>query len=259
MPVSQRRAALIARLRHRKARERERAVLVEGVRAVAEALACGVDVRFALASPRLDASEEGRRLEERLAAAGVTVERVDDEDLVRLSDTERPQGILLVCAQPGEGAPELTEGGRYLVLDGVQDPGNAGTLARAAVAFGLDGVIALDGTVDLWGAKAVRASAGMVFRLPLRSRTVGTIAADADAAALRILLADPDGVDVGCTDRTGGWALVVGNEGAGCRDDVARLAAGRVAVPMPGPAESLNVGMAGAILLYALTRETDLG
>lgn len=258
VPVSQRRASLVRRLRRRKTRERERSVLVEGVRAVAEAIAAGVEVRFAVASPRLDANPDGLRLQERLSAAGVVPDRVEDQDLESLADTEHPQGILLVCTQPVEPEGTLSSAGRYLVLDGVQDPGNAGTLVRAATAFGLDGVIALDGTVDLWGAKAVRASAGMAFRIPIRTMTMEALAAASSAAAVRILVADPRGIDIARADRHPGWVLVTGNEGVGPRDEIARLAADRVAVPMPGPAESLNVGMAGAVLLYALTREIDL-
>jgi TrmH family RNA methyltransferase len=251
--LSQRQGALVANLRVPKSRAREAAVLVEGVRAVSEALAAGARVRFVVASPRLVASEEGNALRERLAAFDVT--EVDDAELARHSDTETHQGVLLVCDEPSGGLDGLAPAGWYLVLDGVQDPGNVGTLVRAAVAFGLDAVIALDGTADPWSAKTVRSAAGMTFRLPI-VRTSST-AAIARLSELRvpILVADAGGEDVGARRHDHGFALVVGNEGAGARRDIAAAAAATVAVRMPGPAESLNVAMAGAILLHELTRE----
>jgi len=260
MPLSQRRAALIRRLRTRKTREREGLVLVEGVRAVGEALDAGVGLRLVVVSSRLDATPEGSQLRARLTEAGIEVDEVTNAELGELSDTRHPQGVLLVCAEP-TATFRISAEGRYLVLDAVQDPGNAGTLIRAATAFGLDGVIALDGTVDLWSAKAVRASAGMAFRMPIQSMSAGALVERVSAGDVELLVADMRGPSV--PDRsTGGWLLVVGNEGSGPRPEVLAAAATKVSVPMPGPAESLNVGMAGAILLYALTsstRETIVG
>jgi TrmH family RNA methyltransferase len=227
-------------------------VLVEGARAVAEALAGGAAVSFVVTSPKLLASDAGAALAARLE--GLDVDRVGDDELADLADTENPQGILLVCKEPGAGLERVREGGRYLVLDGVQDPGNAGTLLRAAVAFGLDGVVPLDGTVDPWAAKTVRASAGMVFRLPVIAGSAQDVVARLGAAGVPILVADARGEDVERLSGAASFALVVGNEGAGVRSDLRRAARSVVAVPMAGPAESLNVGMAGSILLYTLTR-----
>lgn len=259
MTLSQRRVSLVRRLRKRKTREREAAVLVEGVRAVGEALGAGVAVRFAVVSPRLAASSGGSALAGLLADREIETVVVDDVELTALSDTEHPQGVLLVCEEPASGSGVLSPDGRYLVLDAVQDPGNAGTLVRAATAFGLDGVVALDGTVDLWSAKAVRASAGMVFRITLASVTAGELLERTSPEGIAILVADARGTDVAELGKTGGWTLVVGNEGSGPRPEVTKAGVERVKVPMRGPAESLNVGMAGAILLYALTRETVVG
>jgi len=251
--LSQRRAGLVAKLRVPKSRVREGAVLVEGVRAVTEALEAGVEVQFAVTSARLAATDGGGALARRLAA--VDAATVEDGELARLSDTETHQGVLLVCAEPSAALGRIEPAGRYLVLDGIQDPGNAGTLVRAAVAFGLDAVICLDGTVDVWSPKTVRSSAGMIFRLPV----VRAAAADAidrlSSVRVPMLVADARGEDVEARRHDHGFALVVGNEGAGVRPEIAVSAAATVAVRMPGPAESLNVAMAGAILLHALTRE----
>lgn len=255
MHLSQRRAQVVGRLRQRKTREREGLVLVEGLRAVAEALAAGARASFAVVSPRLSLLDGGNELLAALARDAVEVAEVDDAELTRLSDTEHPQGVLLVCRQPAGSDEAFVPGARLLVLDGIQDPGNVGTLVRAATAFAVDGVVALDGTADPWGAKAVRASAGMVFRRPLVQVAAGDALRRLGDAGIPVLVADASGVDVEGVDVPGGWALAVGNEGAGPRPDVRGAAFATVRIPMPGAAESLNAGVAGSILLYALTRE----
>jgi RNA methyltransferase, TrmH family len=258
MELSQRRALLIGRLRSRKSRAREGLVLVEGVRAVREALAAGARSRFAVVSPRLGGGDEGARLDAALAETGIDVATVTDEDLTRLTDTDQPQGVLIVCEETAAAAPPFRTGGRYLALDSIQDPGNAGTLIRAAVAFALDGVIVLSGTVDPWGAKAVRASAGMVFRMPITKLSLPEVASGSREAGVPLWIAEGGGEDVRGVHPRGGFALVLGNEGAGVRPEMEELAERRVAVAMRGGAESLNVGVAGSILLHELTRERSL-
>jgi len=251
--LSQTRRALLRRLGQRKRREREGLVLVEGIRAVEEVLNAGGCSELALVAPRLRRLDGGTELEERIASLGAPVEHVDDRELGELADTDHPQGVLLVCRQPDDpGLPQAP--GLYLVLDAVQDPGNVGTLVRAAVAFGLDGVVALDGSADPWGAKAVRASTGLVFRIGVtRQRAEPTLEA-LESVGVPVLVADPTGEPVG-RPREDNWALVIGNEGGGVRPSVAGRAAGAVRVPMRGPAESLNAAVAGAILMYAMTSE----
>jgi TrmH family RNA methyltransferase len=252
MGLSQRREKLIARLRTPKTRAREGAVLVEGVRAVGEALDAGVEVTFVVVSARLSHSEAGTALLRRLEAYDVT--HVEEAVLDGLSDTETGQGVMLVCAEPAVGLEALERGGRYLVLDGVQDPGNAGTLIRAAVAFQLDAVVCLDGSVDPWGCKPVRASAGMVFRLPVVRATAADLLTRLEASGVPLYVADAEGVDVNVQPTRPSFAIALGNEGRGVRDGLLKAAAGTTAVRMPGGAESLNVAMAGAILMHALTR-----
>lgn len=255
MELSQRRRQVLGRLRHRKTREREGLVLVEGIRAAGEALAAGAVPAFAVTSPRLDALAGGAELVSALRGSGVDVAHVDDAALTELGDTEHPQGVLLVCREPSWSADDVVAPGRrYLVLDGVQDPGNVGTLLRAATAFALDGVLALDGTCDPWSAKAVRSSAGMAFRVPVLRLGAPEALSLLGAAGVPVLVADAGGADVAGVDGSGGWALVVGNEGSGPRDAVRQGSVAIVRIPMPGPAESLNAAVAASILLYALTR-----
>ena len=193
------------------------------------------------------------RLPKELALTGIETVEVADAGLTVLSDTETPQGILLVCPEP-PGDPAILPQGALLVLDGIQDPGNLGTLLRASAAFGVATVVVLDGTVDPYLPKAVRAATGALFRI----RVIRS-AWEAVAERLRVrgplLMADMTGRDVGAVQPAGEWALVVGSEAAGPRPAVRAAATEMVAVPMRGGGDSLNAGVAGAILLYVLTRQ----
>lgn len=252
MPLSQRRRQLIGRLRRRRMRRREGLVLVEGIRAVGEALSASASARFAVASPRLSQLPGGPSLRSRLEGQ-TSLELVQDSELAQLADTEHPQGVLAVFAEPDD--PGIETRGRYVILDGVQDPGNVGTIVRAAVGFGLDGVVALEGTADPWGAKAVRASAGMAFRIPVTQCSWEEAQEGLIRVGVGVIVGDAEGRDVLSVMPPPTWALVVGSEGSGPRDSVRAAADQLLGIRLPGPAESLNVGVAAAILMYTLTRE----
>ncbi|MFP4624013.1 MAG: TrmH family RNA methyltransferase [Gemmatimonadota bacterium] len=240
-------------LARRKNREAEGLFLAEGVRVVEELLGAGVVPRLAVVSSSLEDTERGVRLAARLPAA-VEVRHVSASELKALSDTSTPQGVLVVAETPGASLAALAPAGPsvVLVLDGVQDPGNLGTLGRAAAAFGCDGLVYLPGTVDPWSPKAVRASAGAVFRIPVVAATVEGLDGWRARHGYVLAGADAGGEPVGPLGER--VALVVGNEGAGLTGAVAARCDRFVSVPMRGGTESLNVAVAGGILLYELTR-----
>jgi len=255
-------------LRRRRARERLGLFVAEGVRAVEAALDAGVAARGALAGPALGATDRGRALRARLDAAAVPVVDVDERDFVSAADTEAPQGVLLVAERPAAPAaladhPALAAAARdaapgrelrLLVLDAVQDPGNVGTLVRAAAGLGAAGVVALPGTADLWGAKVVRAGMGAHFVLPTLAGTTDGLAEFLRAFDVPLWGADGAGrpVAAAAADAPARLAVALGNEGAGLTAPVRALAAGLVAVPSGGRVESFNVAVAGSILLYEL-------
>ncbi len=143
-----------------------------------------------------------------------------------------------------------------MVWEGVQGRGERGTVVRAWVAFGRGGGIAMGGTADPGAAKTVRASAGMEFRIPVgKARAFGTVAA-LQQAGVALRVAAGDGEPVVSDEPRAGFALIVGNEGAGVRDELKAAATSTVSIPMRGGAESLNVGMAASVMLYELTKET---
>ncbi len=255
MALSETRRRLVNRLHRRRTREREGLVLVEGVRAVEEALEQGARPRFVLLTPR------GRELATHGPKAALDrvgdVQEVTEHEMEAVAGTDTPQGVLLVAEEPRfEPAAVFGDpGARVLVLDGVQDPGNVGTLVRAAAAFACTAVVALDGTAEVWSAKALRAAAGTAFRIPVLHRSWQEAGPALDASGLPLLRADAGGTPVARAPSMPAWALAVGGEGEGCRPAVAARADRTLAIPMPGGTESLNVGVAGAILLYELTRE----
>jgi len=252
--LSKGRQGLIERLKARKSRPREGLVLVEGIRSSAGALAAGANINFVIRSPRLLDTEAGRVLASALEVGEAETHEVDDAELAELSDTEHPQGVLCVCSEPGFDLAQLRSQHptTLLLLDGLQDPGNLGTLIRAAHAFGVDAVIVLDGSVDPWNPKAVRAAAGAIFHVHITRAPWAEARPWLEEERIEILAADPSGDDV-CSFQPGvSWALAVGNEGAGLRADVAAASTRSIAIPMLGSAESLNAGVAGSILLHNL-------
>jgi RNA methyltransferase, TrmH family len=250
---------LILRLRDRRGRAREGLVLLEGPRTVATARAAGARFRFGLLEADGRAEEVGRSLE----GDGVPVVHVERGEIETLADTESPQGILAVAEEPRPVLPAVSEGAdhvlseRLLLLDAIQDPGNVGTLVRAAAAFGLDRVIALHGTADPWNPKAVRAAVGISFRIPVHRMREEEAYSWLGSAGLPLLVAEPRGTDVRASpprfSSAGGFALLVGNEGAGPRPAALERADALVALRLAPGVESLNAAVAGSILMWAMS------
>jgi TrmH family RNA methyltransferase len=244
-------------LHRRRARERRGLTLAEGVRLLEEALAAGVVIRGAAIAPGLEATPRGMALKRRLALADVPLQRVDDDLLGQLADTEHPQGIVAVIAPRAWALADLpvNSSSVILVLDGVQDPGNVGALARAALGLGASGLVTLPGTAELQNPKALRGSMGALFRLPAVAASTEDFIRWANEAGVPLWTAAADGRPIGEVRRDGPVALVLGNEGAGVRPELARAAAHSVSVPLTGGVDSLNVAVAAGILLYEVTRD----
>jgi len=257
MALSKEKSKLVQRLWSPRLRAREGLFLVEGVRGVREFLQSTLPLtpRFAIASPRLLDTGGGPELLADLREGGVLLAEVETTELNALAHAETTQGVLLVLEEPRWPWPSGPSAGfhRFLLLDGVQDPGNVGTLIRAARAFGLDAVLALDGTADPWGPKTVRGSAGAYAHIPVFKMPWTEARGRLGDLGVPILVAEADGKDVRRWSGPPGWALVLGNEGAGVRPEIRDQAEVRLAIPMADAVDSLNVAVAGAILLFALT------
>lgn len=251
-------------LHEKKYRDREGSYLVEGDRLVEEALAQGLAKTVVL---RDDRREECGHFAE--ARQPITLLK---EDLFRkVALTEHSQGVLAVVkkhdydrtafrAAATEAADGSPGGAHLLVLDGLQDPGNLGTILRTAAAAGYGGAVLLKGTTDPYAPKVVRAAAGALFRLPLYF--VGARAATEEEAATEAvaLLREMGKTPVGTSpeggqpyleaDLSGAVALVIGNEGNGLSETMRRLVDRYVYIPMQHDMESLNAAVAAGILMY---------
>lgn len=244
-------------LHRRKARERRGLALAEGIRLIEEALAAGIVIQGVLAAPALDATPRGEALRAGLRAASVPIETVTDDELVELADTEHPQGIVAVVAPKAWTTSDIraARGHPVVVLDGVQDPGNLGTIARTGSAFGAAGLVALPGTADLLNPKALRGSMGALFRLPAVHLPDAEFLAWSGSAGVEVWTTDAEGEDIRhVAPPAGPVALVLGNEGAGVRSELRAASARRVAIPIAAATESLNVAVAAGILLHEVTR-----
>lgn len=244
---------LARRLGRRREREEAGLCLVEGRRAVEEILAVA-GLEAVLHTPELAAERP-----DLLAAvpAGVPVFQTSAKEFAALARTETPQGILAVARIPFSSWAVLAAGRRPLVaLEGIQDPGNLGTVIRAAAAFGA-GVIVGPGSVDPYNPKVVRATAGYLFRFPPAPLSVPAKEGMAllRGAGYRIFAAGPRGeVALPQADLAGPVAIWVGNEGGGLSEEAVAAADHSLRIPAPGPVESLNAGVAAAVILYEIAR-----
>jgi len=247
---------LVRDLRLRRGRERRGLALAEGVRLVEEALAAGLVIRHVLVGPALEATPRGQALKAALSAAGHGVVAATEREFDGLAATEHPQGVLAVVEPPAWTLDQVRPGPRapVLVLDGVQDPGNVGTMVRSAFALGAAGILALPGTAELTNPKTLRATMGGYFRLPCVSIDEPGFRSWAESAGVRVLIAATNGASARSARGTP-LAVVVGNEGAGTRPSLDTWAHGRIGVALRQGAESLNVAVAAGILLYEVTRE----
>lgn len=250
--LSQRQSRRVRALHRRKERRASGECLVEGPRVIEELLDEGRHLTLVLYTEEASSDPAGRRLESRARSAGVDVERVSDRELRELAGTVTPQGWLAVARIPDWAWSDL-DATRLLVLDGVSDPGNVGTLIRTAEALGVGGLVALSGTADPWNPKVVRASAGSSFRVPVVEASWAETRDRLQESGTPLWAAASDGEPLSRGDAPPSKvALVLGNEASGVSRSVRSDAERIVAIPMRGRVESLNAALAGAILLDRL-------
>ncbi|MBE6074991.1 MAG: RNA methyltransferase [Selenomonas ruminantium] len=253
---------LAASLHSRKHREREGLFIAEGIRLGEMAAAAGWDIVFGLYTAELSGQVRGQKLLAKLKAQGCLLCETTAAVYRKTSATDTPQGILLVMRQQKSRLAELPAADKplYVVLDGVQDPGNAGTIIRTADAVGADGVILLKGSVDVFSDKTVRSTMGSLFHLPVCTEvTAGELT---EFMASRSLTLYATALDASAKphfaqDFTQGAAIVFGNEGNGVSDEILQQAQ-KTYIPMYGRAESLNVGVSAAVVLYEAIRQRQV-
>jgi TrmH family RNA methyltransferase len=250
------RVRAVAKLAKRDARSQTGLFLLEGPQAVTEALSFRPELVVDLfATPT--ALERYSAIAQAAAAAGIDAEFVSEHVLEAMADTVSPQGIVAVCRQFPTSVKEILAGAPKLVaiLEEVRDPGNAGTIIRAADAAGADAVILTGRTVDLYNPKVVRATTGSLFHLPVAvGAELESVIEKAKGAGLQVIAADIKGADLLAARKAGALssptAWVFGNEAHGLSDEHYALADWVITVPIYGHAESMNLATAASVCLY---------
>jgi TrmH family RNA methyltransferase len=240
----------IRSLVRRRARQREGRFVVEGTRLVEEAVEAGIRPALVLYTEAWAGTEPGQRLLPALGGAEDGAWRTSARVLADCADTESPQGVLAVLSSLQlEPRP-----GMVLVLDGLRDPGNLGTILRSALAASVGLVILAPGTVDLYNPKVVRGAMGAHFRLPALCLDWPAIARR--LAGRRVWLADAQGETAyDAIDWTLPSALIVGGEPAGAGREASDLTGGTTYIPMAKGVESLNAAMAATAILFEVARQ----
>jgi TrmH family RNA methyltransferase len=241
-------------LGRRKAREKHSLFVAEGVRSVEELLRSGLKIEGVLIAPQLSDAPRGQLLRSAVENAGVDILEVSEKDFRSAAETESPQGVMAIAAIPQRDLDGLAAGKRFriLVLDGVQDPGNAGTIVRTAAALGATATIALPGTVDLWNPKVIRSSMGAQFAHPVIHAPVEALLAFLQRGGIQLWCADAGGDPIDTASVPDRLAIALGNEGAGASAEIRTAATKHVSLPISQGVESLNVAVAAGIILYQL-------
>jgi TrmH family RNA methyltransferase len=241
-------------LLRRAQRRQENAFLVEGNRAVLDVLESGATIEELFVVEEL--AEAAAAVQSR--AAGIPVHVVGWAIAKAITDSVTPQGIVAVAASPLRPLAAIeARAGLVVVIAGVSDPGNVGTLVRSAAAAGSDGVILTEGTSDALNPKTARASAAALFSVPLVADvTLSEAVAHLRASGFMIAGTDArSATTIYDSDLTRPVALVLGNESWGLSPEDAALVDHAMSIPMPGAVESLNVAVAGSIVIFEVLRQ----
>ena len=238
----------------RRARAAAREFVLEGVRLVEETLRARAAPRLVLYTAEVDARGQ-TALAQLAQVKSTTLCEVSSPVFAFISETETPAGLLAVMPFPDMPVPQpLT---LALVLDGLADPGNVGTLLRTAEAAGVEAVFLLPNTVEAYNPKVVRAAMGAHLRLPIVPLTWETL--PEALAGTTLYVAEAGGGEAyDAVDWRGPCALIIGGEASG-PSPRARQFAKAVHIPMPGPAESLNAAIAGGVVLFEIARQRRSG
>lgn len=260
----------IKKLEQKRERDREGLFVIEGFHLVEEAIAHNAEIEtilYSTSADRAQLSHIENTLEssvKREDAGNQALNMLDmilvtDSILTTLSKTPAPQGIIAVIKQPRQTIQGLLTKDAHralphlLLLDNVQDPGNVGTMIRTAEAAGFKGIVLGEGSADLYNDKTIRATQGALFQLPIiRANLENLLPALHDAGYESWVTTLEEATFYRELARPSKCALIMGNEGQGVDLKLQKMASTKVKIPMLGQAESLNVGIAAGILMYAL-------
>lgn len=243
-------------------------ILIEGVKMIEEALAAGAHFETIAFTSDLEMTDRGLVLQDELQKVPCRGALLSKQVMDYISDTDTPQGVAAMVARPNFAIGDMLSARSQLIVvaDGIQDPGNVGTIIRTAEAAGAHGLVALPGTASPFGSKAVRASMGSVLRLPVATGpSSDELIAILRGKKLAVIVASPEkhvAVDPLAktrlyteADYRPPTALIFGAEGSGVSEELASQASVSIHIPMASGVESLNVATAASIVLYEAARQ----
>lgn len=242
----------IKKLDRKRNRWKENKFIIEGIKLIEEAILEGVRLYSIIFSESFSNLDE---FDEIVSKLDKNIEKyiVTDSIFNEITDTETPQGVLGVIGFNSISLDEITniEKPVLLFLDGLQDPGNLGTIIRTADAFNIDGIILGEGTVDPYNPKVVRATMGSIFRTKMySSKNNDECIEHFRTKNIKIISTDLNGDLLDSKDIIGGSIFVIGNESKGVSEKILGVSDRNIRIPMPGNAESLNAGVAASIIMY---------
>jgi TrmH family RNA methyltransferase len=241
-------------------RRSERIFVAEGIHLAREALRFEADIEAFFVAPRLGSTPDGRDLLAAIETCGVAYHETEDTTLDRAQDARSPQPVACLVRRMVRSDQEIEEvlraGSLAIVLEGIQDPGNVGSLLRSADAAGCDLALVTGAAADPFHPRAVRATMGSIFRLPVIEEATGPAVERLRRFDYRLIGAAPrGGEDYGEAQVAGKVALVIGNEGAGISADLGDRLDRTLTIPLRSGVESLSVGAAAAVLLFEIARQ----
>lgn len=245
----------IKKLKEKKYRNAYNKFIVEGFRFVGEALESTFSVPYLFFSDKAEEKFESFQSKIKIDSS-TQVFRVSEAILNSIIDTENPQGIAAVVENKIFNIKY--DDGFYVLADKVQDPGNMGTIIRTANAAGANGVILTKGTVDIYNDKTLRATMGSIFKIPViidnEFDNILKLKENGFNLVVSSLETDNNFYDIDMKKKI---IIAVGNEGNGVSEEIYKLADEKVKIPMPGSAESLNVAIAAAIMMFEAVRQKN--
>jgi RNA methyltransferase, TrmH family len=250
---------MVSSLYHKKGRIEQKLYVAEGIHLVQEALISGTPVRYFFWSAKLTNSIEGVQLLKSLQEKYEGYE-IQEALFPKICETLNPQGILAVLQLPEEHCMDLSNLKLGIVIDGLQDPGNVGTIIRTAWASALDGILLTSDTADPYQGKVVRSSQGGIFHLDIyQDLDPECIITEAKKHRIQVIAGDAKASEVYYGwDLTSPTLILVGNEGRGLQDKWEKFSIQKVKIPQPGSAESLNVAVSAGILIYEAIRQRTM-
>ena len=259
--ISSRTNPLIKRIRtlsDRKYRKREKVFFVEGLQSVWRAVEAGWQIETFVVAPELLSQPESLAMVDRERARGVKVAEVTADIFASLSERDGPTGLAAIVAIPQQELSELDLSRNSMVigLERIANPGNLGTIIRAADAAGVAAVVLMGECTDPWSPAAAKASMGSIFVVPVVSASAVEALTWAGENKLRVLATSGyANKDLWDMDLTGGTFVLFGNEGEGLRDTTLQAAHAQLRIPMVGTAESLNLSVAASVVAFEAARQ----